>query len=178
MKTLQTPEEYGYVQHGNIVLFQKGPLSQWYGGFKDQTGGFLNGGHLSGYYFNCCEQWMMWQKAHVFGDSEIADKILRETNPGTQKDLGRQVKNFQPKSWDSIKEEVVFVGNYLKFTQNEHLKDFMLKYPIDTIFAEAAPWDPIWGIGLGPEDPDAADPSKWRGQNLLGKAISRVRKLL
>lgn len=173
MKTLYTPEEYGYVQHGNIVLFQKGPLSQWYGGFKNQFSDFL----AMGNNFNCCEQWMMWNKANIFGDTSTADKILRETNPGMQKALGREVKNFQPKRWDEVKEDIVCIGNYLKFSKNQHLREFMLQYPLDTIFAEAAPWDPVWGIGLGPTDADALDPAKWHGQNLLGKALTRTRKL-
>lgn len=32
METLKTPEEYGYVVKNGFCLFQKGPLSQWYGG--------------------------------------------------------------------------------------------------------------------------------------------------
>ena len=176
MKKLKTPEEYGYVQHGNIVLFQKGPISQWYGGFKDQDSCFYD--EYSGYHFNCCEQWMMAQKAFIFNDWDTAELIIGERYPGTQKDLGRRVKNFDPTIWDVVKEDIVFLGNYHKFTKCNHLRDFLFSYDKDTIFAEAAPWDPVWGIGLGPEDPNAGDPSKWCGQNLLGKAISRVRKLL
>jgi ribA/ribD-fused uncharacterized protein len=121
---------------------------------------------------------MMAQKAFIFNDWDTAELIIGERYPGTQKDLGRRVKNFDPTIWDVVKEDIVFLGNYHKFTKCNHLRDFLFSYDKDTIFAEAAPWDPVWGIGLGPEDPNAGDPSKWCGQNLLGKAISRVRKLL
>lgn len=180
MEPLHTPEEYGYVQHDNIVLFQKGPLSQWYGGFDNQPfSGMIHGNPPEWcFVFNCCEQWMMWHKACVFGDAETAKKIERELNPAAQKALGREVKNFDPVVWDTVKEDIVFAGNFLKFTQNEHLRTFLKQFPFDTIFAEAAPWDPVWGIGIGPTAPFALDPSQWRGQNLLGKAISRVRKLI
>lgn len=173
-----TDSQYGYVHKGNILLFQKGPLSQWYGAYKNQDAGIFHGDANNPFYFNCCEQWMMWNKAMVFADDYTAELILNEKNPSKQKDLGRLVRGFDPSIWDSVKEDIVFVGNYLKFTQNPHLHEYMISYPKNTIFAEAAPWDKIWGIGLGPEDPSSGDVSKWQGQNLLGKALNRVRALL
>lgn len=38
--------------------------------------------------------------------------------------------------------------------------------------------DKIWGIGLSMDDPDRFDPSKWKGQNLLGYALMMVRDKL
>lgn len=46
------------------------------------------------------------------------------------------------------------------------------------ILVEASPYDKIWGIGLAVTDPRAADQDKWQGQNLLGKALMRVRDTL
>ena len=43
------------------------------------------------------------------------------------------------------------------------------------ISAEANPFDPVWGIGLRADDPEARDPRLWRGKTLLGKALSSVR---
>lgn len=169
MNTLKTPSEYGYVKVGNIVLFQKGPLSQWYGGFTGQRGGF----NEYGIKFNCAEQYMMWRKAHLFSDSEIADRILNEKNPKAQKELGRLVKGFKPETWDLVKREIVTLATYLKFKQNPEIVNWInTNFEEDCIFAEAAPWDSIWGIGLAPEDPRAADPKTWKGQNFLGKAIN------
>jgi ribA/ribD-fused uncharacterized protein len=173
---LKTPEEYGYVVKNGICLFQKGPLSQWWGGFQNQNGGFIPIDVDPEARFNCCEQWMMTIKAVLMDDEETALKILEETNPKAQKGLGRKVRNFDPVVWDEHKLYAVYCGNYWKFTQNDDLKEFLLSFPRKTIFAEAAPWDSIWGIGLGPESDDALDQKRWKGQNLLGKAISMVHK--
>ena len=36
--------------------------------------------------------------------------------------------------------------------------------------------DRIWGVGLSAEDPRIQDPATWRGQNLLGKVLTRLRE--
>lgn len=92
---------------------------------------------------------MMASKAALMGDRETLEKILKEKNPAKQKALGRLVKNFDQALWDEVRSEVVYYGNLWKFSQNLNLKKFLLGFPRNTIFAEAAPWDKIWGIGLG-----------------------------
>ena len=41
--------------------------------------------------------------------------------------------------------------------------------------AETSPFDPVWGIGLREDDPEARDPRRWRGKKLLEQALSTVR---
>ena len=38
--------------------------------------------------------------------------------------------------------------------------------------------DRIWGIGLSINNPKSLDKNQWRGQNLLGKVLMRVRDTL
>lgn len=68
-------------------------------------------------------------------------------------------------------------GNFLKFSQNEKFKEFLLS-TADRILVEASPYDKIWGIGMLETDPKANDPSQWNGENLLGFALMEVRDLL
>ena len=177
---LKSPEEYGIVFKNNICLFQKSPLSQWYGAFPGQEGAFypIIDGQSTGFLCNCAEQWMMLAKAAIFDDKETFDLISAAQHPKDQKDLGRRIKNFDAATWDAQKYKAVLQGNIWKFQQNFHLQQFLLQFPADTVFAEAAPWDTVWGIGLGPDDADALDSTKWRGENLLGKVISEVRSTL
>jgi len=46
------------------------------------------------------------------------------------------------------------------------------------ILAEASPTDTRWGIGMKSTDPGAHNPSNWKGQNLLGMVLMRVREQL
>jgi ribA/ribD-fused uncharacterized protein len=121
---------------------------------------------------------MMASKAAIMNDKETLDKIFKTKSAQKQKELGRKIRNYDEALWNEHKEDVVYYGNLWKFTQNPHLKEFILGFPRGTIFAEAAPWDKIWGIGLGPEDPDALDISAWKGQNLLGYALMAVHEEL
>ncbi len=73
--------------------------------------------------------------------------------------------------------DIVVNGNMLKFSQNEELKNFLLSTN-NKILAEASPYDKIWGIGIGQDDKDAYNIDKWKGENLLGKALMKVREEL
>jgi ribA/ribD-fused uncharacterized protein len=147
-----------------FFFFAGGWLSQWYK--CDFT--------VDGQKYNCAEQWMMAEKSRLFKDEKTRQDILKEQSPRAQKILGRLAKPFNGKLWDLNKEQIVYEGNRAKFSQNPHLKKLLLETG-DKHIVEASPWDTIWGIGLAANDPRAKDPTKWRGQNLLGKALMRVR---
>ena len=123
--------------------------------------------------FNCSEQAMMYYKAKMFRDYEIADRILRSRNPKDQKQLGREVRNFDENYWNNNGEEVMYRILLEKFSQNQDFKKELLKYK-DYDFVEASPYDRIWGIGLREDNDLVLDESNWRGLNLLGKCLTRV----
>lgn len=127
--------------------------------------------------FNCAEQYMMYQKALLFKNEDIAEKILATDVPGKQKALGRKVKGFDAEIWEDNREQIVFDANLAKFSQHENLKKFILGTAGKWI-VEASPVDSIWGIGLSVNDPKAQDPKQWQGLNLLGEALMKVRDSL
>lgn len=132
---------------------------------------------LSGLMYNCAEQYMMAQKALLFSDGETFKKIMSTTSPREQKDLGRQVKNFNQTIWDTYSTMIVYDANLLKFSQNEKHRETLLNTG-DTILVEASPYDRVWGIGLRKEDPRANDMSTWQGQNRLGFILTRCREVI
>lgn len=132
---------------------------------------------VNGVVYKTAEHWMMAKKAELFGDSEMALKILAAKSPAEAKDLGRQVKNFNESIWNEKRFEIVVEGNFHKFSQNEELKAFL----VDTkkwVLVEASPVDKIWGIGLTAESDKAENPLLWNGLNLLGFALMEVRDKL
>ncbi len=143
-----------------------GFLSNWYPSkFTDSNG-------IS---YTSMEQYMMYQKAILFNDEKISHEIMQTDNVGKIKALGRLVSGFNEKIWNSNKYTIVHNGILLKFTQNEDLKKKLFSYGDSSIFAECAVNDRVWGIGLSMNDPNRLQPQNWRGENLLGKAITQVR---
>lgn len=132
---------------------------------------------VEGVTYTSAEQYMMAEKAKLFGDEEIRAEILNTDDPRMCKALGRKVKNFDKAVWDKEKEHIVRKGNAKKFLQNSALRNFLLSTG-DKVLVEASPTDRVWGIGLGQNNPNALDPQKWRGQNLLGFALMNVRDFI
>jgi ribA/ribD-fused uncharacterized protein len=147
-----------------FVFFWNGIYSQWHS--APMTIGKIE--------YNSCEQYMMHQKALLFGDDEIAELIMQEENPREQKKYGRMIRGFDKATWDKNCLAIVYEGNLAKFSQNEDLKAALLLTG-DRIMVEASPLDNIWGIGLDENAEGIEDPSFWLGLNLLGQAITLVK---
>lgn len=155
-------------------LFWKGPFSQW------ARQGFTFPGteqNPEPVYYKTAEHWMMAEKARLFEDEETRRSIIQADHPREAKDLGRKVKNFNEETWTIYRYVIVLSGNMLKFAHSEEYQKILLGTG-DRILVEASPEDRIWGIGLAENHPDATNPMKWRGLNLLGFALTEVRDLL
>jgi len=124
--------------------------------------------------YKSAEHWMMAEKARLFEDEEVLEKIINCKSPAEAKKLGRQVRNFDGKKWNEHRYEIVKKGNHFKFEQNAEMKNFLLNTR-NRILVEASPVDPIWGIGLAKDNEKVNDPNQWKGLNLLGFALMEVR---
>ena len=120
---------------------------------------------------------MMASKARLFGDDTALSAILASDNPREQKRLGRQVRHFDYKLWQSECENIVLHGNLAKFSQNEEMHLALLGTG-DRRLAEGSPHDTLWGIGLSARDPRASCPDHWCGRNVLGQALEHTREIL
>jgi|SRR6476661_865943 len=123
------------------------------------------------------EHYMMAEKARLFGDEATRAAILQARHPDEAKRLGRKVTNFDEATWNAARVGIVARGNLLKFSQSPDLAT-VLRTTGSRVLVEASPVDAIWGIGLAKDHPDAAQPSKWPGLNLLGFALMEVREQL
>ena len=132
---------------------------------------------IDGVSYSCAEQYMMAEKARLFGDEQVLEEILAADSPRDHKRLGRKVAGYADEVWRAHRVEIVVRGNVAKFEQNPTMLAALLATG-DKTLVEASPLDRIWGIGLAAQDKAAQDPSAWRGLNLLGEALMRVRAQL
>ncbi|RYF64428.1 MAG: NADAR family protein [Cytophagaceae bacterium] len=145
----------------------KGCFSQWWPSVFS----------IDGIDYATAEHWMMAEKARLFNDEAIRDRILMAKTPGEAKKLGRQVRGFDANTWQAACFDLVVAGNFHKFGQHDELKTYLLGTN-SQVLVEASPVDPIWGIGLAQDDPNALDPNCWKGTNLLGFALMTIRDML
>lgn len=150
-----------------FTFFWHGAFSNWY------MSEFI----IKGISYCCVEQFMMAQKALVFGDHDSYKLIMASRDPKEMKALGRGIKNFDGLKWHKVRKPIVKMAVMAKFRQNGIIYE-RLKATIGTTLVEASPYDDIWGIKLGADDPRAQARETWLGLNLLGEILTEAREEL
>jgi len=95
----------------------KSCFSQWW------EYSFIEGG----VEYKSAEHYMMAKKALLFNDKTSAQKIIECKSPVEAKKLGSEVTGYNDELWLANRFSIVKQGNYLKFSQNEDLKFFLLQ---------------------------------------------------
>lgn len=117
---------------GPIYFFREhehpyGFLSQWYNTAFTAVSPDPDAAPMT---FTTTEQYMMYHKAMLFNDREIADQIMLADTPKLQQALGRKVKNFDSETWNAHREKIVEEGNWNKFCNSKSgttLRDMLVK---------------------------------------------------
>ena len=125
---------------------------------------------------NCAEQ-MMAQNAALFGDTATELRIRTTPDPAVQNSLGRTVSGFDQHYWEQHRYGIVLNTNFCKFSQNPDLQR-ALEATGEKHIAEASPYDLAWGIGYRADRNFACERARWRGRNLLSRALMDVRERL
>ena len=124
-----------------------------------------------GIEYNCSEQFFCAAKAAHFEDPIAKLKILNCNDPIVMKKT--TIKVFTQEDWNLVSQKIMEKAVTLKFQQNPKLQE-ILKATSGKMIAEASPSDNHWGIGLGLNDPNLLDQSKW-GKNKMGNILMIVR---
>ncbi|MFC0600801.1 NADAR family protein [Streptomyces palmae] len=159
----------------------------WFWGHRPRSDGSVGPGCFSqwwpapftvdGIVYPTAEHWMMAGKARLFQDAEAERQAVAAAHPQQAKNAGRMVRGFDEAVWQAHRFELVVQGNVHKFGQHPQLRAYLLGTG-SRVLVEASPVDRVWGIGLTADDERAADPSRWRGLNLLGFALMEARQRL
>ncbi len=157
---------WGHTPASGLVV-DKSCLSQWY----------VAPFEADGVRYRSAEHYMMAHKALLFGDQACYQAMLEAATPAQVKALGRQVRGFDEAPWQAARSDIVVAANLAKFSQHPRLRQFLLS-SAGQVLVEASPVDPVWGVGLAASDPAILSPARWKGLNLLGFALMRVRAAL
>lgn len=145
-------------------FFYGGVFSNW------ANGAFV----IDGLRYFTVEQYMMAEKARMFGDKEAEKEIMTTGCPEKAKTIGRRVRGFDKDRWEASARGIVYNGCRAKFEQNHGFREILMKTRGRTL-VEASRTDQIWGIGLSGDDPRAQRRETWQGTNWLGEVLTLVR---
>lgn len=155
------------VKSGEAASSKHAILSQWH------PSPFV----VAGDRYAHAAHWMMVQKARLFDDHQAVSDLLAGRDDSDIVKRGRNIEGFDQHRWDKVKYDIVLQGNLHKFSQHKTLQVYISStHPM--VLTEASPEDPVWGIGMHEKAPDASNPHRWNGLNLLGFALMEVRDIL
>lgn len=121
------------------------------------------------------DHYLLAQRAKLFKDDEMLEKIMSSKSIRQANLFGKKIRDFDSKEWDKHKLNMSYVANLCKFSQDENLK-FELLQTEEEILVNADVYDPVWGIGKKITDLDIKNPHSWKGENLLGFVLMKVRE--
>ncbi len=165
MKVEDIIKKYDSGERLKMEIFNEGAFSQFEKSFfkiKDVN------------YF-CVEQYLLANRARLFKDKEMLQKIMESKSIRQAKLFGNKIRNFNQDELDKHKLNMSYVANLCKFQQDENLK-FKLLETENSILVNADAFDPVWGIQKKITDLDIKNPHSWKGKNLLGFILMEIRE--
>lgn len=151
-----------------VYSFSKNhPFSHWYNSI------FV----IDNKTYNSTMQWILHQKALLFGDKSISEKIMSTIEPSLMIGYEREIKNVNNMVWENERYQICKRGVIEKFRQNLKLTELLLSTG-NKILCETSIHDSIWSCGLSPINMDIVSIDRWKGQNLLGQILGEVREIL
>lgn len=132
---------------------------------------------LEGIHFNSTEQYIMYKKCAIFGDTAAAKAVMATDDPAQQQLIARNAKGYNDVVWKGMRQVIAMRGLVEKFAQNPDLLK-QLQDTGDSYLVECAVSDKAWACGISLYDKARFDISNWKGSNILGFALMEVRTML
>ena len=115
-------------------------------------------------------------KAKAAGREDLVAKIMESSDPKVMKSLGEEVKYTDWITSGSARAAMCRLVR-AKFTQCKLPRDALLSTD-EKILAEANAHNTYWGVGMSKSHKDIDNPHKFKGQNVLGELLQKIRNEL
>ena len=119
--------------------------------------------------------------AREFNDPERADAIQ---NAESSSDIRYTIedvvggKDVNQMKWNTTLSRLIDMVNLTKFRQYPELSQRLIELPSPSVIGAYEPNDTYMGIGLSVDNVKAKDKLAWTGENLIGKALMKIRENL
>ena len=150
---------------------------RWYVMFDDTGGanGVLSNSDttaftLAGWRMKSAEHALAWQKARAAGDMRAAGRALKAPSPVEARWVRQSVRGVGAEKWEARLEEEMMKVARAKFAHAEMAR--WLEKTGEAGLAAMLPDDTRLGTGLPADTGGAADRSRWRGSNILGRVLA------
>ena len=111
--------------------------------------------------------------------SSTLARIIRSSDPKTQKGLGREVKNWNEERWEAACMPSVVAACLARAESTPILREIYMDNQYGKRqFCEGSPSDRIWGVGISWKSPVIDNPRHWKGRNLLGQCHDEACRML
>ena len=127
---------------------------------------------IEGMSFTSVEQFYTYKKAKYASQSTLANSILKEQDPYKIKRLGHTI-NLNYSTWAPEQAQIMEMGIRAKFQQNPDLRAILADTKGRSLVECGL--DKVWGIGMHLHHPDITSRTTWKGKNLLGEVLCKVR---
>ena len=156
------------------VLFSTGDESGGpYSSFSNSSNHAVD---IDGVRYPTVTHYIVAMKAREIKNDDMYTKIMGTATPKAVKALEKKI-SITAEVWDPKKDEIMAKAVRAKFTQYPELRSKLLETGEKQI-GNADAREMYWGIGTSMDTDKARVPSKWRGQNKLGKILMELRKTL
>ena len=156
-----------------VILFSR-PDSNEYGYLSMQwPADFI----INERFYRNAYQALMGEIAISFEDEANLVRIMLAENPNEIEYTWEDASGATEETWNIRMDALLVPVNKAKFVAHPELGEKLIQTG-NALLGAIEPMNNILGIGLVMEDTDAMRPSKWTGQNKIGRAIEQVREEL
>ena len=130
---------------------------------------------VDGNEYICIEQFVQNAKCLHFGDQRLAAQVCDETDPKIMRRIGEKIPGYVNSEWIPHMPRILGEAIYAKFHDSRAAgaRDMLLETG-DRVIGEATR-NMKYGTGIHVSDSNAADRSKWEGENLMGEFLMMAR---